>query len=118
MPLVQTAVKSGGPSLRSPRASYKIELCTHAWGELIIVFRGGESCSYAQSAKDRDVALAAIERSMTRKAWQDKERNATREDKRPSKVIAARKVGVDAILTQNALRREWLPFSSLKNITC
>ncbi len=105
-PLVQTAQAAGGPSFRSPRASYKVELSTHAWGELTIVFRGGETSSYTQSAKHRDDALSAIHTSLKRKAWADKERQAMKEALRPSKAIAARKVGVDAILTQNELRRE------------
>lgn len=107
LPLVQSVQKGGGPSLRSPRASYKIELSTHAWGELIVVFRGGETSSYTQSGKDREDALDAIERAMKRKAWQDKERVALKEESRPSNVLAAKKVGVDAILTKNALRREY-----------
>jgi ESCRT-II complex subunit VPS36 len=102
--LVQTANPSGGPSFRSPRASYKIELSTHAWGDLIIVFRGGESSSYPQSSKDRDEAMSVIDRALTRKAWRDKERNAMKEALRPSTAIAARKVGVDAIMTKNQLR--------------
>ncbi|KAL3799737.1 hypothetical protein HJC23_010387 [Cyclotella cryptica] len=104
LPIVQTATPSGGPSFRSPRSSYKIELSTHAWGDLILVFRGGETNSYAQSAKDRDEAMAAIHRALTRKAWRDKERNAMKEALRPSTAIAARKVGVDAIMTKNQLR--------------
>jgi len=104
LPLVQTAQPAGGPSFRSPKGSYKLELSTHAWGELTIVFRGGETNSYSQSAKHRDDALDAIRRSLKRKAWQDKERQAMKEALRPSRAIASRKVGVDAILTQNALR--------------
>ena len=103
-PLVQTAEGQGGPSFRSPKASYKIELNTLAWGELVIVFRGGESHSYSQSGKDRDAALNAIQRAMKRKAWEDRERQAMKEAARPSKTIAARKVGVDAIMTKNELR--------------
>lgn len=106
MPVVQGARKGGGPSLRSPRASYKVDLCTHAWGELTIAFRGGETSSYTQSAKDRDDAFAAIDRAMKRKAWQAKERSASKEENRSSNIIAARKVGVDSILTKNALRRK------------
>jgi ESCRT-II complex subunit VPS36 len=106
LPLVQALRKGGGPSIRSPRSSYKIKLATHAWGELTIAFRGGASTSYSQSSKDRDDTLAAIERAMKRKAWQDKERNASKEENRPSNIIAARKVGVDAILTKNALRHK------------
>ncbi|KAL7481926.1 hypothetical protein ACHAW6_007604 [Cyclotella cf. meneghiniana] len=102
--LVQTANPSGGPSFRSPRSSYKIELSTHAWGDFIIVFRGGESGSYPQSAKDRDESISVIDRALKRKAWRDKERNAMREALRPSTAIAARKVGVDAIMTKNQLR--------------
>lgn len=105
-PLVQTAQSAGGPSFRSPKGSYKIELSTLAWGELTVVFRGGESNSYSQSAKHRDEALGAIHRALNRKAWQDKERQAMKEALRPSRAIAARKVGVDAIMTQTALRRE------------
>ena len=97
-PLVQTAEGKGGPSFRSPKASYKIELNTMAWGELLIVFRGGESHSYSRSGKDRDAALNAIQRAMKRKAWEDRERQAQKEASRPSKTIAARKVGVDAIM--------------------
>ncbi|KAL3768179.1 hypothetical protein ACHAW5_007913 [Stephanodiscus triporus] len=41
---------------------------------------------------------------MQRKAWDDRERQATKEARRTSTAIAARKVGVDAILTKNALR--------------
>lgn len=103
-PLVQTAEGKGGPSFRSPKASYKIELNTLAWGELLIVFRGGESHSYSQSGKDRDAALNAIHRALKRKAWEDRERQAEKEAARPSKTIAATKVGVDAIMTKNELR--------------
>ena len=106
-PLVQTAHAAGGPSFRSPRSSYKIELSTHAWGELTIVFRGGETNSYTQSAKHRDDALDAIHRALKRKAWNDRERQVMKEALRPSRAIAARKVGVDAIMTQNELRREY-----------
>jgi len=102
-PLVQTAEANGGPSFRSPKASYKIELNTLAWGEFLIVFRGGDSHSYTQSGKDRDAALNAIHRAMKRKAWEDRERQAEKEAARPSKTIAARKVGVDAIVTKNEL---------------
>jgi len=101
---VQTAQPAGGPSWRSPKGSYKVELSTLAWGELTIVFRGGETNSYSQSAKHRDDALDAIHRALKRRAWQDKERQAMKEAMRPSRAIAARKVGVDAILTQNTLR--------------
>ena len=107
LPLVQTAQPTGGPSFRSPMGSYKIELSTHAWGELTIAFRGGETSSYSQSPKKhRDDALSAMHKSLNRKAWADKERQAMKEALRPSKAIASRKVGVDAILTQNQLRRE------------
>lgn len=104
LPLVQTSQPAGGPSFRSPRGSYKIEMSTHAWGELTIVFRGGENHSYTQSAKHRDDALDAIQRALKRKAWMDNERQAMKEALRPSNAIAARKVGVDAILTKNELR--------------
>ena len=102
--LVQTANPTGGPSFRSPKASYKIELSTHAWGDLLIVFRGGDNKSYTQSAKDRDEAYSSIDRAMKRKAWQAKERIAMKEALRPSTAVAARKVGVDAIMTKNKLR--------------
>ena len=103
-PLVQTASSSGGPSFRSPMSSYKVQLTTLAWGELLIVFRGGERQSYAQSGKDRDAALTAIRRAMTRKAWEDRERQAQKEALRPSNNVAARKVGVGAIITKNELQ--------------
>lgn len=105
-PLVQTAHPAGGPSLRSPMGSYKIELSTHAWGELTIVFRGGEENSYKHSARHRDEALDAIHSALERKAWRDKERQVMREATRHSTAVAARRVGVDAIMTQNTLRRK------------
>ena len=102
--LVHTALPTGGPSFRSPKASYKIELSTHAWGDLLIVFRGGDNRSYNQSAKDRDEAYNAIDRALSRKAWQARERTALKEALRPSAAVAARKVGVDAIMTRNEMR--------------
>jgi hypothetical protein len=107
LPLVQSARPAGGPSLLSLRSSYKIELSTHAWGELTIVFRGGEACSYAESSRHRDDALAAIQTAMQRKAWDDRSRRVMKEARRTSTAIASRKVGVDAILTKNALRGEY-----------
>ena len=104
MALLQTLNPSGGPSFRSPKASYKIELSTLAYGDLQIVFRGGESNSYAKSSKDRDEAYNAIDRAWKRKAWQTKERTAVKEALRPSTAVAARKVGVDAIMTKNEMR--------------
>lgn len=104
MALLQTINPSGGPSFRSPKASYKIELSTLAWGDLQIVFRGGESNYYAKSSNDRDEAYNAIDRAWKRKAWQTKERTAIKEALRPSTAIAARKVGVDAIMTKNEIR--------------
>ena len=108
LPLVQTAQKAGGPSFSSPMGSYKIELSTHAWGDLTIVFRGGEDSSYRESIKHRDDTLDAIHMALKRKAWNDRERQIMKEQLRPSRAIAAKKVGVDAIMTQNALRREYL----------
>lgn len=108
LPLVQTAQKAGGPSFSSPMGSYKIELSTHAWGDLTIVFRGGEDSSYRESIKHRDDTLDAIHTALKRKAWNDRERQVMKEQLRPSRAIAAKKVGVDAIMTQNALRREYL----------
>eukprot|EP01082_Thalassiosira_pseudonana_P008080 g6718.t1 g6718 contig23:1084729-1086186(+) len=102
--LVQAVQSTGGPSFRSPRSSYKIELSTHAWGDLTIVFRGGDFSSYTQSSKDRDDSLNAIQSALKRKAWEDKERQAMKEALRPSTAIASRKVGVDAILTKNQMR--------------
>lgn len=104
LPLVESVRPTGGPSFRSPRSSYKIELHTHAWGVLTIVFRGGESGSYTDSSKDRDDAVAAIRVSMQREAWKDRQRQAMKEALRTSNAIASKKVGVDAILTKNALR--------------
>ena len=104
--LVHTAEPAGGPSFRSPRGSYKIALATLAWGALSLVFRGGEAGSYGQAAKDRGDALEAVRRALQRQAWNERERQASREASRPSRAIATRKVGVDAILTQSKLRRE------------
>ena len=68
LPLVESFAAAGGPSIRSPLSSYKIELNTFAWGKLTIVFRGGKTASYAESKQHRDDALAAIEKAMAREA--------------------------------------------------
>jgi ESCRT-II complex subunit VPS36 len=110
LPLVTTITPTGGPSFRSPKASYKISLSTHAWGELLLVFRGcvgssqNKSNSYVQSKQDRDETYKALTRAIGRQAWRDGERSAVKEALRPSTAIAARKVGVDAIMTKNELR--------------
>lgn len=106
LPLVQSAQPAGGPSFLSLRSSYKVELSTHAWGDLTIVFRGGDACSYTESSRHRDDALAAIQTAMQRKAWDDRTRQVMKEALRTSTAIAARKVGVDAIMAKNALRGE------------
>ncbi|KAL3797898.1 hypothetical protein ACHAWO_009771 [Cyclotella atomus] len=103
LPLVVSSTTVGGPSFRSPKASYKISLLTHAWGELLLVFRGYQN-SYTKSQKDRAEAYNSIKRAMQRQAWRNVERSAIKEAFRPSTAIAARKVGVDAIMTRNELR--------------
>lgn len=93
--VVQSFEPAGGPSILSPFCSYKIDLNTHAWGKLTIVFRGGETGSYAESRQHRDDALAAIKIAMKREAWNKRERRAMNEAMRPSNQIE--EVGLDAI---------------------
>lgn len=102
--LVQTACEAGGSTLFSPRSSYKIELSTLAWGDLTLVFRGGEAKSYMQSAKDRDETLHAVLRAMKRKAWTERERQVAKEQSRASRAVASKRVGVDAIMRSNEMR--------------
>ncbi|KAL7461571.1 hypothetical protein ACHAXS_001989, partial [Conticribra weissflogii] len=105
-PQIHTVLSTGGPTLLSPRSSHKIHLSTLTYGDLLIVFRGGENNSYSQSAKDRDDVFAAIQQARKRKAWQDGERAKMKEQLRPSRGVVGRKVGVDAIETRNAMRHE------------
>lgn len=102
--LVQTACEAGGSTLFSPRSSYKIELSTLAWGDLTLVFRGGEAKSYMQSAKDRDETLRVVLRAMKRKAWTERERQVAKDQSRASRAVASKRVGVDAILRSNEMR--------------
>ncbi len=78
-------------------SSYKIALHTYM-GDLSLVFRQGSS------GKDRDDMLKLLEKALERRAWEVASR--LEEKKRTSTTIANRKVGVDAILSKNAMRHK------------
>jgi ESCRT-II complex subunit VPS36 len=88
------AQAGGGISFKSP----KVVVSTYALGDLLLCFRGNNA------AKDRDDLFRLYQKSLDRKAWESTERLDQKQ--RTSNQIAARKVGVDAIFTKNALRHK------------
>jgi hypothetical protein len=87
-------VCAGGGYFKSP----KTIVSTYALGDLMLCFRG------SQPLKDRDELNKHLQKALERQAWQIKEKMETRQ--RTSNQIAARKVGVDAILTKSVLRHK------------
>lgn len=97
----------GGPSFRSPFSTYKISIRTLHLGELVIAYRGDESYSSASKCKkDRDDAMASLQKSLSRKAWEERAKSHQRNAQSAVAQITARKVGVDAIMTKNKLREK------------
>jgi ESCRT-II complex subunit VPS36 len=99
LPLVESFGPAGGPSIRSPFCSYKINLNTHQWGVLTIVFKGGETGSYSESRRHRDDVLAAIQTAMNRDAWNEKARQAAKEANRPSNQVDGMLPGLNRLET-------------------
>lgn len=78
--------------------SAKISLRTHAYGEdVLLVFKEG-------GTGVRDDALAAIRRSVSRRAWEEAQREEERTRRRPP--TDRRRVGVDAVVARNKARHE------------
>ena len=95
----------GGPTLFSPKATYKILLSTQSYGEIVLVFRGPRTAPH-RSKLDRDDFLSAMEKATKRRAWEESARADRKKKDSASTKIASRKVGVDAILTKNALKHK------------
>ena len=91
---VHNVCSAGGGYFKSP----KTIVSTYALGDLMLCFRG------SQPLKDRDDLNKHLQKALERQAWQIKEKMETRQ--RTSNQIAARKVGVDAILTKSVLRHK------------
>jgi len=88
------SVSGGGITFKLP----KLVLNTYALGELKLCFR---SCN---KWKDRDDCHKLLQKALDRKAWETQ--NKLQQKQLTSNKIAARKVGVDAILSKNALRHK------------
>lgn len=84
----------GGMSFKGP----KTVVSTYALGDLLLCFRMGNP------TKDRDECNRMLQKALDRKAWQTTAR--LQQKQRTSDQIASRKVGVDAILSKNALRHK------------
>jgi ESCRT-II complex subunit VPS36 len=99
---VAAAVPAGGPSLASPRSTYKLLVRTHLGGrggsgtELVLVFRS------PRPSADRDAVLEGILLALRRRAWEAAAREEER--RRGTAAAGARRVGVDAILARNRRR--------------
>jgi ESCRT-II complex subunit VPS36 len=99
---VQHIEKLGGPSVKSLHwnSSHKILVNTFALGEIVIVFKSTKS----SPLKDRDDMYTLMNKTLERRAWEAQAR--IEQKKRASEQIAKRKVGVDAIMSKNALRHK------------
>lgn len=84
----------GGMTFKSP----KLVVSSFALGDLLLCFRENNKL------KDRDDCHKLLQKALDRKAWETEQR--LQQKQRTSDQIAARKVGVDAILTKNALRHK------------
>lgn len=83
---------TGGPSLTSWNASYKLLLSTFQYGDLLLAFKSGSS------EKDRDNTKDRLETSLQRRAWENASR--LQEKQKTNEQLAKRRVGVDHILTK------------------
>ena len=99
---VHQAQATGGANLLHWNASYKLLLNTYAFGEVFIVFRSNRT----SPQKDRDDMLQLLDKALERRAWEVASRLEQKKKTMTSSEVAKRKVGVDAILTKNALRHK------------
>ena len=92
---VKKVVASGGPSLMSPNASYKVVLTTQTYDELVLVFR-------SEGKAARDQSVQEFSRALERKRWEV----ATRLQEKNARVNATleNRVGLDKILAKNKMR--------------
>lgn len=84
-------------ALKSP----KIALNTYV-GDLLLVFRS--TSTNTSTATDRDDMLQILQKALERRAWERASRLQAKQH--TSSNVVKRKVGVDAILTKNALRHK------------
>lgn len=95
---VKSVAPSGGPSLMSPNASYKVLLTTQTYDELVLVFR-----SHGRTARDdRDQAILEFQRALDRKRWEVATRLQEQAEKESARL--GNRVGLDKILTKNKMR--------------
>ena len=99
---VHQAQSTGGANLLHWNASHKLLLNTYAFGEVFIVFRSNRT----SPQKDRDDMLQLLDKALERRAWEVASRLEQKKKTMTSTEVAKRKVGVDAILTKNALRHK------------
>jgi len=95
---IHSAVDAGGKSIVSWNASPKILISTFALGELLLCFKT------SSPEKDQKELLRLLLKSLERKAWESAAR--VQQKKATATAMTSRKVGVDAILTKNALRHK------------
>ena len=95
---IHSAVDAGGKSIVSWNASPKILISTFALGELLLCFKT------SSPEKDQKEFLRLLLKSLERKAWESAAR--VQQKKATATAMTSRKVGVDAILTKNALRHK------------
>ena len=97
---VQHVEKFGGPNVKHWNSSYKMLINTFALGEVVIVFKSTKT----SPQKDRDDMYHLLRKALERRAWEAQQR--IEQKKKTSEQVAKRKVGVDAIMSKNALRHK------------
>ena len=104
---VKKVLATGGPSLMSPNASYKIVLATQTYDDLVLVFRNGGS-SNSSNRDDRDQSLKEFQTALERKRWEVATRleEQTARAKATSNAKLDNRVGLDKILAKNKMRHK------------
>ena len=91
---------TGGPSMKSWNASYKLVMSTYSYGDLILVTRTKSS----NAKNDRDQCQTQLEKALERRAWEINTRLQQKQSTQNQ--MAKRRVGVDHILTKNKLKHK------------
>lgn len=101
---VHTVAATGGPSLQSPFATYKLTVSTYTYGDVLFVFRNG--AGYSAQRADRDATHKEVERALQRRQWETQQRLQDRAVTEAAAVSSRRRVGVDHVMTKNRVRHK------------
>lgn len=92
---------TGGPSFQHPFGSYKIQVSTFTYGDILLAV----SNSTSRPKENRDDILKQLEKAFSRKQWEQATRRQEQKDEQKKlKSPTSRKVGVDHILSKHQQR--------------